>query len=509
MNARIKTLFRGAGFIGFGLLALYLFSVVFFSGEHLLALAFLAVSLLALLTYSWGRAYSYRYLFPGLLGFGLFVILPLVYTVYIAFTNFSAANLLTLERVQNWFRQETYLAADKRFDFQVYREGPERFRVLLTDRDTPEQRFLSGPARFEDLLDQQVTADAITAAGVPTGQSLPMREIIRHRNTLKRLDIELPDKLSVTLADLRTFAPLRELWALQPDQSLVNQVNGEVLRPDFTQGSYVDAQGVRVGPGFRVWVGMKNFLRIIKDPGIQGPFLKIFVWNVIFAFLSVFLTFAVGMFLAVLLEWEHLRGRRIYRTLLVLPYAVPAFISILIFKGLFNANFGEVNLILGALFGLKPEWQTDSLLAKVMILIVNTWLGYPYMMIICTGILQSVPKDIYEATSIDGCNPVDNFFRITLPLILPPLFPLLVASFAFNFNNFLLVFLLTGGQPDMVGAATVAGETDLLVTYTFRTAFRDSAANFGYASAIASILFIIVATLSWLNLKYSGKKIYG
>ncbi len=259
--------------------------------------------------------------------------------------------------------------------------------------------------------------------------------------------------------------------------------------------------GTPYGPGFRAHVGFSNYTRVLTDKGIRGPFIKIFIWTVVFALGSVGLSLAVGMTLAVLLQWKELHGRKLYRTLLILPYAVPAFISILMFKGLFNQNFGEINAMLDAVFGLKPEWFADPLLAKTMILLVNTWLGFPHMMIVCTGILQSVPDTIYEASAIDGSNAIHDFFKLTLPLIWKPLFPLLVASFAFNFNNFLLIYLLTGGGPDMVGASTVAGQTYILVSYTFRIAFRDSAQNFGYASAIATVIFVIVALISWWNLK--------
>ncbi len=123
------------------------------------------------------------------------------------------------------------------------------------------------------------------------------------------------------------------------------------------------------------------------------------------------------------------------------------------------------------------------------------------MMILCTGILQSVPGDIYEASAIDGGTPFSDLFKMTMPLILPPLKPLLIASFAFNFNNFLLIQLLTGGAPQIVGASTAVGYTDVLVTYTFNLAFRNAGANYGFASAIATIIFVIVSILSYVNLK--------
>src|SRR5690606_14529332 len=126
---------------------------------------------------------------------------------------------------------------------------------------------------------------------------------------------------------------------------------------------------------------------------------------------------AVGLVLASLLQWELIRGKAVYRMLLILPYAVPAFISILVFKGLFNQNFGEINLLLGSLFGVRPDWFSDPTLARSMILIVNTWLGYPYMLLLCMGLLQAIPRDLYEASAIDGASPLDNLLKITLPLL--------------------------------------------------------------------------------------------
>jgi maltose/maltodextrin transport system permease protein len=215
-------------------------------------------------------------------------------------------------------------------------------------------------------------------------------------------------------------------------------------------------------------------------------------------------TLAIGMVLACLVQWELLKGRAFYRVMLILPYAIPAFISILVFKGLFNQNFGEINMFLKAAFGIQPDWFTSPFLAKVMILIVNTWLGYPYMMILCMGLLKAIPEDLYEASAMDGAGPVQNFFKITGPLLMKPLTPLLVASFAFNFNNFVLIQLLTNGAPDIIGASTPAGTTDLLVSYTYRIAFEGGGGrDYGLAGAIATAIFLIVGILALINLKLS------
>jgi maltose/maltodextrin transport system permease protein len=227
---------------------------------------------------------------------------------------------------------------------------------------------------------------------------------------------------------------------------------------------------------------------------------------VAFSAISAVGAFTIGMILAVVLEWKEMRLRKLYRTLLILPYAVPAVLSILIFKGLFNQEFGAVNEFLHAMFGFAPQWETNPWGARAMVLLVNLWLGYPYMMLICTGMLQSIPSSIYEASAIEGSNPLTDFFHITLPLVFPPLLPVLIASFAFNFNNFSVIYLLTGGGPRMLGGGN-AGETDILVSYTYTIAFRSSENNYALASAIATLLFFLVGTLAWINLRMSSRRI--
>ncbi|HAR05852.1 MAG TPA: maltose ABC transporter permease MalF [Pseudomonas sp.] len=229
---------------------------------------------------------------------------------------------------------------------------------------------------------------------------------------------------------------------------------------------------------------------------------------VLMAGLTIFpLTLVENLVLASLLQWELVRGKAFYRLMLILPYAVPGFISILVFRGLFNQNFGEINLLLEGLFGIRPDWFSDPTLARTMILIVNTWLGYPYMLLLCMGLLQAIPRDQYEASAIDGASPLDNLLRITLPQLIKPLMPLLIACFAFNFNNFVLITLLTRGGPDIIGATTPAGTTDLLVSYTYRIAFQDSGQDFALAAAIATMIFILVGAMALLNLKLSKVKV--
>ena len=301
-----------------------------------------------------------------------------------------------------------------------------------------------------------------------------------------------------TLRDLAVRAPR---YVLSNHDVLLELATGRRLHADHRVGYYVDESGGPVAPGFVVYAGLENFQRVLMDAGIRGPFISIFLWTVSFAALSVGLTLILGLLLANVLQWMPLRGRAFYRVMLILPAAVPSFISILVFRGLFNQNAGEINLLLHALFGLQPEWFSHTGYARTMRLVVNTWLGYPYMMLLCMGFMQAIPRDLYEASALDGAGVWANLRYITAPLLLKPLAPLLIASFAFNFNNFVLIALLTSGGPDFVGAVTPAGTTDLLVSYTYRIAFQDSGQHFALAAAIATFIFVLVGLMAWLNLR--------
>ena len=493
--------------------ALYLDFVIYETGSTWIALGLLVVIGLGIYIYLSDRAYTYRYLFPGFLGFALFVIFPLVYTVFVSLTRYSSANLLPYERALNIFKQETFLSGNVSYRYKLFVQADGRHLLYLEDEKDPSRRFLSEPidlksvkesARIEQPTKLKQLADGSTVPGKP----LELGQVTREKLYLpmRTRQFLLPDGTLVGLEGLQKFASREHLWKINSDGSLTNAKDAAIIRPDFKQGYFVNQKGEKVGVGFRTFSGLENYIQILTDPRIQGPFLRIFLWTVLFSGLSVFGTFAVGMFLAVMLEWKELRFRKLYRTLLILPYAVPAVLSILIFKGLYNQEFGAVNEFLRALHLFTPEWETNPWGARAMILLVNLWLGYPYMMLICTGMLQSVPSMIYEASAIEGSNPIIDFFKLTLPLVLPPLLPILIASFAFNFNNFTLVYLLTAGGPKMVGGG-IAGETDLLVTYTFNLAFRDSGTNYGLASAIATLLFLIVGTLAWINIRLGAKNV--
>ncbi|MFY0989724.1 maltose ABC transporter permease MalF [Halomonas sp. C05BenzN] len=489
------------------------------NGQWMFALLFLVLGTAMAVVFTKRSLMSHRYIFPAVAGLGVFVIFPLLYTIGISFSNYSSSNLLSEDRVRAQLLARTYQEESAAFAFGLYREG-DRVRLYLEseggvelqgEADGEPEAALAGPGRFVtgpiELGEATRHLDIQPAEAAPESEPLAMREVIAARDALQALRLVTPEGQELRMAGLRSFAPMLDRYEAREDGTLHDRRDGRVLTPDQAIGFFVADDGERITPGWPVAVGLDNYTRIFADPDIRGPFVQIFVWTFAFAGLTVLFTLIVGFVLASLLQWDQLRGKAIYRTLLILPYAVPAFISILIFKGMFNQHFGEVNMILETLFGIRPEWFTDPWLARTMLLVVNTWLGYPYMLLLCMGLIQSIPKDLYEATAVDGGGPVTNLFKITLPLILRPLTPLLIACFAFNFNNFVLIALLTGGNPDILGASTPAGTTDLLVSYTYRIAFQDAGQDFGLAAAIATLIFLLVAGLSLLNLRLSRVKV--
>jgi maltose/maltodextrin transport system permease protein len=173
---------------------------------------------------------------------------------------------------------------------------------------------------------------------------------------------------------------------------------------------------------------------------------------------------------------------------------------------MFNPQLGVINRIIESVFNVAkgPDWFNNASLARIAILVVNLWLGYPYFMLVTSGALQSIPGDIYEAAEVDGASPWKRFSKITLPLLLVSVGPLLIASFIFNFNNFNLIYAFVGGGPPIPSATTQAGYTDILISYVYNLAFGARGINYGYASAISIFVFGIVAMMSLLQFRFTN-----
>jgi arabinogalactan oligomer/maltooligosaccharide transport system permease protein len=278
-----------------------------------------------------------------------------------------------------------------------------------------------------------------------------------------------------------------------------NIISGEIYT-DNGRGNYAieGSPDQYLEPGWRAPIWFENYTKLFTEERLRGPLVSVFIWTITFATLSVLTTFALGLLLALALN-KPIRGRRTYRSILILPYAMPSIMSILIWGGMFNTEFGAINNLLGT----DIAWFQSPTFAKFAIILVNLWLGFPYFYLISSGALQAIPSELLEAASIDGANPRQIFRRITMPLLLQILSPLLIASFAFNFNNFNLIYLLTGGGPRAELDGELAGATDILISFTYKIAFGGAVQDLGLASAISLVIFILVASISLYGIRKS------
>ncbi len=488
-------------------LGLWMVMAVHAAGQSLLATVLLGVTALAVWAYGSRRTHAMRYLFPAVAAALLFVAFPMLYTIGMGLTNQSSRNLVSQDEARRQLLQERKVDSASQRPFELW----ERAGELIVRVEPLEAgghalwspAFSPGSAASVPL---SATADAATALNGAIRASAARR--VDWLDALLPLEFK-PDDGSpgLGLVSLREVAATEPIYGLQADGALLERSTGRRFAPDGRTGFFTAEDGSRLQPGFRVFVGLAHYARLFSEPNFREPFLGVFAWTVAFSGLTVLGAAGLGLLLACLLNWDALAGRGVYRVVLFLPYAVPAFLSILVFKGLFNQNLGEINLILHGLFGIRPAWFSDPNLARLMLLMVNIWLGFPYMMILCSGLIQSIPKDLYEASAIAGAGPWDNLRRITLPLVIRPLTPLLISAFAFNFNNFVLISLLTGGRPDHLDSDVPAGTTDILVSYTWRIAFQDSGNQYGLAAAISTVIFALVAliTLVQMRLAQAGK----
>lgn len=477
------------------LLASFALVVVFYmAGQPALAIGALALIGGSVWVYLSPRCYAWRYVIPGIFAALLFIVLPMAYTLTIGFTNYSSAHLLPFGRATEVLLGRT-VSSGEGMSFRLMPAQGGAYRFVFTD--DAEQHFASDAVKLGGAQRFKVAP----VASEPEGEAATLKEVIALQAQIKEAVALLPDGTEMRMSSLRRFSAMHPAFSRNKDGSLTDAADGSRLTADFKRGYWLRANGEAVEPGFRVYVGFENYVQIFKDPRFFEPFGRVFGWTISFATINTLLTFAIGILLANALNWDALRYRNFYRLMLFLPYAVPAFISIPVFRGLFNENLGEINMVLDMVFGVRPSWFSDATLARSMVLIVNTWLGYPYMMILCMGLIKAIPSELYEASALAGAGPLTNFFRITLPLIARPIAPLLIASFAFNFNNLTLIALLTNGAPDYLDTQVPVGATDLLASYTYRIAFQDSGQNYALACAISSIVFLIVATLAVVNLR--------
>lgn len=245
------------------------------------------------------------------------------------------------------------------------------------------------------------------------------------------------------------------------------------------------------------WVGFDNFSQLFSfgSNGFGGTFFKVLGWTLVWAFFATFLNYFIGMAVAILINKKGIKFKKLWRTILVMTIAIPQFVSLLYVSKMF-ANDGLINSYLmkwGWISSTIPFW-TNPMLARITIIVINLWIGIPYMMLIATGLLMNIPADLYESARIDGANAFQMFFKITLPYMLFVTGPFLLTQFTGNLNNFNIIYLLSGGGPQSMKLAGSAGSTDLLVTWLYKMTVTDT--NYRMAAVIGIMVFVVTAVVS-------------
>lgn len=471
--------------------------------------SWLIVALLVLLLvavdfiYFSSRMLPAKYLIPGLVFLLIYQVFVMGYTGYVSFTNYGQGHNSTKADAISSIMMENKKRVDgaPTVNMAVVDDGGT-LGLAVEDPDTH-----AVSVGFEDVPLHEVNAE-VGSLGITSVEGydvLAFADVAARQNDVVNLTVPVSDNPDdgyyVTTDGSKGYLAQPTFHYDEQADTMTNTATGVVYTAD-SDGFFTSPDGEHLTPGWRVFVGFDNYASMVVSPDLAVPFFKSLIWSFVFAFGSVITTFAFGLFLALTFADQRIKGRRIFQSLMILPYAFPGFLATLVWRGMLNERFGFVNeALLGWMPGTNIPWLTDGTWAKVSILGVNLWLGFPYMFLVCLGALQSLPSDVMEAAKIDGAGALRTVWSVKLPLVLQSTVPLLISSFAFNFNNFSLIYMLTGGGPSYPGLSVPVGETDILISMVYKIAFDRGGQNFGLASAMSIVIFIVVGVISWLGFR--------
>jgi arabinogalactan oligomer/maltooligosaccharide transport system permease protein len=430
-------------------------------------------------------------------------VIPILYTINVAFSNYSTGHILTKAQAIDAIKVNSLdqLPDSRQFDMAVARDSGGSLVLILHDQGKGGQVYVGTEKGLTPLAKGSYTLNEL---GQPTAAKgyTPVKgaELFGLDQQLRNLKVPTTGVSAIQPQGTSNAVELSPTLRYDPKTgTFVRLSDGKVFR-DNGLGSFTAGQQ-ELQPGWKTYVGFRNFSSMIHDPLIRKPFLSVFAWTFVFAASTVLLSFAIGLFLAITLDKKGMRFQKLYRSALIIPWAIPGFLALLVWAGLLNDDFGVVNRILhvhvGWLFGGNVfSWLPFVTWPRIAVVMVSVWLTVPYFFLVSLGALQSIPEELTEAARVDGGNPWQIFRRVTLPLLLVAVSPLLIASFAFNFNNFNNVYLLTRGGP-YTGASSIAGNTDILISYTYKIAIATgTGGNYALASAFAIVIFAVVAAIS-------------
>jgi arabinogalactan oligomer / maltooligosaccharide transport system permease protein len=432
-----------------------------------------------------------KFLVPGTVLLVAFQVIPIIYTIDISFTNYSTGHILTKTQAIQQIEINSLQAPanGKTYTMAVARDASGNLVLILQD-DATKKLSVGTQKGITPLAPGTVTLSGggiVAAKGYKLLHGLALFNVDRQLQTF----IVPLGKAGIRPQSTTAAVELEPTLRFDARRNVFVRITDGAIFKDNGDGEYAHGADA-LEPGWKTGIGLKNFSRIANDPIVRAPFLRVFVWTFVFAGATVLLSFAFGLFLAIALDKKGLRFQRLYRSVLIIPWAIPGFLSLLVWGGLLNDQFGVVNRI----FHIHVPWLFDANWARVSCIFVSTWLTVPFFFVVSMGALQSIPEELTEAARVDGGGPLQIFRRITLPLLLVAVGPLLITSFAFNFNNFNNIYLLTNGGPAFSGSG-VAGATDILISYTYKLAIAGGKGNdYGLASAVTIIIFLITAVIS-------------
>lgn len=452
------------------------------------------------------RLHPFRWMSAGLSLMILLVIYPVLFTIYNAFTNYNQTHLLSKIQAVSVLENEMFLPVDSPvYSWTAFRSPSGSFALWLMSPDR--KAFLAVPGEpLQQHQPGEVGLGTLDENGIPTTLEgyirLSRADSVKYLTELTNLQFGIEPEVIVVVS-ISKAARYKQKYTYDPElDQLLDQETGVIYRPE--DGNFTSPSGEQLTPGFHITVGWRNFTKLFKSPALRGPLLIVFAWTLIFSLLSVLLSFSVGLFLALTFHRSLLPNwtKKVIRSVLLLPFVIPFFLSVLIWRGMLNPNIGIVDRFTEFLFHWSIPWFTDPFWAKTGIILINVWLCYPYMMLISMGALQSIPEDLYEVAELDGASGWQQFWGITLPLLLISVGPLLVFSFTGSFNNFGLIYLYNYGGPPIPNTITPAGYTDILISYVYNTAFSGTG-NYSYASTVTIVIFLILTTLTLVQFKYT------
>lgn len=472
------------------------------------AVVFFAIVLVAVnAVYFTKGSLPLKYLIPGLIFLVVYQLFTMLFTGYLSFTNYGTGHLDSKDAAIASIQASNVVPVEGGTEYAVVPiEQDGTVSMLVTDPTTGQVRIGTNEG-FTDVPDSDVQRTGEQVTGVSGYQSLNLAALSGNPDLKAQWDTLNPPINADEGTYLRAISITRAREARsgfrydEAQDAMINTQTNEVFPANNDDGSFVnEASGQSLNPGWTVGVGFSNYVTLFTDQTIRSAFLPTMAWTFAFAILTTFLNFSLGLMLALILQERRMRGKGIYRVLLIIPYGLPVILTALVWQGMLNTDFGIINQILSA----NIPWLNDPWLARFSVLMVNLWMGFPYFFLVCSGALTAIPGDLKEAAFVDGASGRYAFRTVVLPLLLVATAPLLITTFAFNFNNYTLIALLTNGGP-FRGSVINGGTTDLLINYTLRVAFTPANQQMGLASAISMIIFIIVGSVSAYGFRLTRK----